>query len=97
MAKMVKCEKCGGMFDSRGINKHMEKCICTDEAEHKEIDKKESIKKCISCGCEKILRIDEFIEKVKCMGTVKINTDKLKKVYKDGYTHVCGDCGEVLK
>jgi predicted lactoylglutathione lyase len=98
MAKMVKCSKCGEMKDSRGISKHLQSCKGTLEAdEKKEIDKKESVLKCIACDSKVICRLDEFVEKAKSLGTVNVNQNALKKMYKDGYTHVCGDCGEVLK
>jgi len=97
MSDMVKCEKCGKMVDSRGLANHKKHCKGTNEEEEKTIDKKESVKECIACGSKDICRLDSFVQKAKALGTVKVNPNALKKIYADGYTHVCGECGEVLK
>lgn len=97
MSDMVKCEKCNKMVDKRGLAMHKKHCKGTGEHEEKEIDKNESITKCIACGSKVVCRLDDFVEKAKALGTVTMNQNALKKIYADGYTHVCGSCGEVLK
>lgn len=97
MSDMVKCEKCGKMVDSRGIAMHKKHCKGNGEGKEERIDQNESVTECISCGSKVICRIDEFVEKAKKLGTVSVNDSALKKIYADGYTHVCGTCGEVLK
>ncbi len=96
MSDMVKCEKCGKMFDGRGIKMHMNFCKGTEEKEdhkkedQKTIEKEKSTKVCIECGSENVLRVDQY---AKQSGK---DFDK-KAIYKLGYTHVCVDCGDILK
>lgn len=95
MPKLVECPKCGKMVDSRGLSVHMK--FCEDDGsgaeitrEHKEQDKKESVKTCHSCKGQNIQRLDVYQQN----SQKKFN---MKQLYKMGYTHVCVDCGEILK
>lgn len=102
MANLKKCPKCGEMKDTRGFDVHYKNCDGKLEENENQVevivDQKESITQCYSCKSDKIMRLDEFIEKFKEMNPkISVNESKLKQIYKDGYTHICGMCGEVLK
>lgn len=90
MAEMKTCPKCGGMFDGRGLQMHMNFCKGTGDHESKQIDRQESTKKCIKCSSENLLRLDEYQKQ-------SGKDYDLPTLYSKGYTHVCVDCGEVLK
>lgn len=94
----IKCSKCGKMIDSRGFSIHERFCKVTKEdqannqqKEPEKIPKDASTKECHVCKSNKIVRLDEFVMK---FPERRFNT---KQLYSMGYTHVCTDCGEILK
>lgn len=91
MPNLKECPKCGKMVDTRGYSGHVANCKGTKEIKDpKQIDQKDSVKKCLKCGSENLIRIDEY---VKSSG----KEYDMDKIYALGVTHVCNDCSEVLK
>lgn len=90
MGNLLKCGKCGNMIDSRGWSLHEKFCKGEGTGEKEEIDKGTSNKICNVCKSENIVRLDEYQK----MSGKQFN---LSELYQKGYTHVCVDCGEILK
>lgn len=91
MTKLVECPKCGKMIDNRGLTVHIKFCKGTnDNPNPAEQDKNESTKQCAKCKSKNVLRLDEYQSQ-------SGKQFKLGELYKLGYTHVCVDCGEILK
>ena len=92
MSNLKKCGKCNEMVDTRGFAMHYTYCKGEGESKKDEviIDKKNSTKECHECGSKDIIRLDKYeIESKKKF--------KLGELFSRGYTHVCAQCGELIK